>query len=82
MGRVILLVSGVILGVGGHSPQNDLFPNLFACSLSKEAWISDLVEYLHQIGEAGAGIYNSVKFSGLEVGIFFFLASLFLYIEG
>ena len=29
----------------GHAPLKDLFPDLFTCSLSKEAWISDLVVF-------------------------------------
>ena len=27
----------------GHTPLKELFPLLFACSLSKEAWISNLI---------------------------------------
>ena len=27
----------------GHTPLKELFPNMFACSLSKEEWISNLV---------------------------------------
>lgn len=27
----------------GHIPLNDLYPDLFSCSVSKEAWIFDLV---------------------------------------
>ena len=29
----------------GHAPLKDLFPDLFTCSLSKEAWISDLIVF-------------------------------------
>ena len=41
-----------------YIPLKDLYPDLFACSVSKEAWISDLVFYA-SVGEVGAGIYNS-----------------------
>ena len=44
----------------GLIPLKDLYPNLFACSVSKEAWISNLV-VSNLEGVIEAGIYNSVK---------------------
>ena len=46
----------------GHTPLKDLFPNLFVCSLSKEAQISNLVVF----ALGGVRIYNCTEIFMIE----------------
>ena len=81
-GRVIVLGSSMILGVGMFLLRiffQICWHVLFLKKLGFLAWY-----YLHQKGELGAGIYNSVEL--FRIGrwkmFVFFLASKFLYAEG